>query len=48
MLEVLKISKEFEGVEETLFFKIQHESNTGHLLQLYKDRSHLGVLIFVD
>jgi len=44
LLEVFKILKGFEGIEEQLFFK-RHISNTrGHSMKLYKERVNRDVL----
>ena len=44
LLEVFKILKGYEGVEEKLFFS-RHISNTrGHSMKLYKDRVNRDVL----
>ena len=43
LLEVFKILKGFEGIEEQLFFK-RHISNTrGHSMKLYKERVNIGM-----
>jgi hypothetical protein len=44
LIEVFKILKGFEGIEEQLFFR-RHISNTrGHSMILYKDRVNRDVL----
>ena len=44
LIEVFKILKGFEGIEEKLFFK-RHISNTrGHSMKLYKDRVNRDIL----
>jgi hypothetical protein len=44
LLEVFKILKGYEGVEEQLFFS-RHISNTrGHTMKLHKDRVNRDVL----
>ena len=44
LIEVFKILKGFEGIEEKLFFK-RHISNTrGHSMKLYKDRVNKDIL----
>ena len=46
LIEVFKILKGFEGIDEKLFFK-RHISNTrGHSMKLYKDRVNRDILKF--
>jgi len=46
LIEVFKVLKGFEGVEEELFCK-RHISNTrGHFMKLYKDTVNRNILIY--
>ena len=46
LIEVFKIFKGFEGIDEKIIFK-KHISNTrGHSMKLYKDRVNRDVLKF--